>query len=447
MATMPSRRDFLRVSTAAIAGTSFLPHRAWTRSSLAAVAKRSPNERPHIGAIGVGGRGRGITRQALRFGELVAVADVDLRHAEQTRDQLSGGKAAVYQDYRRLLDRKDIDVVIIGTPDHWHTKICVEAIQSGRDVYCEKPLTLTIEEGQILCRVLRQSDRVFQVGTQQRSEFRNRFLTAVALCRLGRLGRIKRVTCAIGGAPRGGPFEKTSPPEYLDWDMWLGQAPYVDYIKQRCHGTFRWWYEYSGGKVTDWGAHHVDIAHWAIGMEHSGPVSIEVLEVEHPVPFKDGYPTVDDSYNTATRFNVRCVFSNGVELFIRHSADDLGFGNGILFEGEQGSVFVSRGQLRGDAVDELAKNPIPDEVYRLLRKGKPLGSHMENFFQCVHDRGEPVSDVYTHHRALTTCHLANIALRLGRNLRWDPEEEKILGDEQAASFIRRPQRKGYEIVV
>ncbi len=441
-----TRRRFLGGFPLAAAAASLVPYFPWSRRSLADLAARSANERPRFGAIGVGGRGRAIARQAQRFADLVAIADVDLSHAEQARDRLTGGKADIYQDYRKLLDRKDIDLVVIGTPDHWHTKICVEALLSGRDVYCEKPLTLTVEEGQILCRVLRQTDRVFQVGTQQRSEFANRFLTAVAICRLGRLGRIKRVTCAIGGAPKGGPFQKSQPPDYLDWDMWLGQAPYVDYIKERSHGTFRWWYEYSGGKVTDWGAHHVDIAHWAIGMEHTGPLMLEVLEVEHPVPFKNGYPTVDDSFNTATRFNVRCVFSNGVELFIRHSAKELGFGNGIQIEGENGSIFVNRGQLRGEPVDDLQKDPIPEEVYRLLRKGKPLGPHMENFFLCLHDRSEPVSDVYTHHRALTTCHLANIALRLGRNLRWDPETEQIIGDEEAASFLGRKQRKGYEIV-
>ncbi|MFN4259198.1 MAG: Gfo/Idh/MocA family oxidoreductase [Gemmataceae bacterium] len=435
-----SRRDFLRLSGAGAAGL-FLPFDLGGEVQGAEQAQ-SANERPILGAIGVGSRGSGIAAQAARFGPIVAIADVDLNHAERGNKNLAGGKAEVSQDYRKVLDRKDIDAVIIGTPDHWHTKICIEAMQAGKDVYCEKPLTLTIEEGQQLCKVVKDTKRVLQVGTQQRSEMGNMFLKAVALARDGRLGKIQRVTCAIGGAPRGGPFPKEKPPSHLNWDMWLGQCPLVDYIAKRCHYEFRWWYEYSGGKLTDWGAHHVDIGQWAIGMEKSGPTSIEVVSQTHPVPFKGGYPTVDDSYNTATAFQVRCLFPNGVEMIIRHDTE-----NGVTIEGDQGKIFVSRGKLVGDPVEELKTNPISDKRLIELRNGKPLGSHMANFFECVRDRGLPVSDVFSHHRALTTCHLANIAIRLNRNLKWDPETEQIVGDKEAAAMQRREQRKGYEIKV
>ena len=290
-----------------------------------------------------------------RYGDIVAVCDVDREHAESAKDdpKLGNGKADIYEDYRKLLDRKDIDVVTIGTPDHWHTQIAIDAMRAGKDVYCEKPLTLTIDEGKQLRKVVKETKRIFQVGTQQRSEDKNMFLTAVAMVRDGRIGKIKRVTCAIGATPdEGKTFRKTEPPAQLNWDMWLGQAPQVDYIAERCHNEFRWWYEYSGGKMTDWGAHHVDIAQWAIGMEQSGPTTVEVVTAEHPVPFKDGMPTVDDRYNTATTFLVRCLFPNDVEMLIRHDTE-----NGIMFEGEKGTFFVSRGKLVGRTRRRAGQEP------------------------------------------------------------------------------------------
>jgi predicted dehydrogenase len=436
-----SRRDFFRVS-AATTGALLLPY-GYPVGRTLADEPRGPNDRPRIGAIGVGGRGSGIARSAAKYGDIIAVCDVDRAHAERAaaEENLGKGKAEIHEDYRKLLDRQDVDVVTIGTPDHWHTAICIAALRAGKDVYCEKPLTLTIDEGKILRRVVHETGRVFQVGTQQRSEFRNMFLTAVALVRDGRIGRVKRVTCAIGGAPSAKEsFAKSDPPLGLNWDMWLGQAAKVDYIKERCHGTFRWWYEYSGGKLTDWGAHHVDIAQWAIGMENSGPKTVEVLSVEHPVPFQNGYPTVDDRYNTATAFQVRCVFPNEVEVLIRHDTS-----NGITFEGERGEFFVSRGKIAGEPIDALKDHPLDEALLVALRRGKRLDSHMANFFECVADRSTPVSDVDTHHRAMTTCHLANIALRLGRTLTWDPIAEEIVGDSEANAWQRREPRKGYEL--
>ena len=437
-----SRRRFVQGLCITGVGLS-MPY--WIRPRRATAGEGSANDRPGVGVIGLGWRGNDIAAQVRRFGDVVALADVDRKHLEAANQKHAQGKAALYEDYRKLLEDKNVDLVLVGTPDHWHTRICVHAMQAGKDVYCEKPLTLTIEEGQLLCRVTKETGRVLQVGTQQRSEYGLMFQKAVALVQQGRIGRVRRVTCAIGGAPKGGPFEKQKPPAHLNWERWLGQAPLVDYIPQRCHIEFRWWYEYSGGKMTDWGAHHVDIAQWAIGQDQGGPERIEVLMAEHPVPLKKGYPTRDDSYNTATRFHVRCYFPGGVELDIRDSAQDLGFGNGILFEGDKGRFFVNRGRLTGKPVEALKDDPLPEEVLARLRKGRRAMSHMQNFIECTRDRGTPISDVWTHHRALTTCHLANIAIRLGRNLRWDAKEEKILGDDEAQGWLSRPQRKGYEI--
>ncbi|MGH7174454.1 MAG: Gfo/Idh/MocA family oxidoreductase [Gemmataceae bacterium] len=441
MSNAQSRRDFLRDAAALTAGGIVLPSwLAGTRSM--ADESKSPNARPRVGCIGLGGMGRGDARAVRKYGDIVAICDVDRQHAEQARDDknIGNGKADIHEDYRKLLDRKDIDLVTISTPDHWHTAIAIAALKAGKDVYCQKPLTLTIDEGKRLCQVVKDTKRVLQVGTQQRSENGNKFLKAVALVREGRLGKMRRVTCAIGTAPKGGPFKKAAPPKQLNWDMWLGQTPKVEYIKQRCHQNFRWWYEYSGGKMTDWGAHHVDIAQWAIGMEQSDPTSVEVVAAKLPVPFDKGRPTVDDQYNTALTFHIRCTFPGGIELLIR---DDTA--NGITFEGEKGKFFVSRGELSGEPIDALKQNPLGDKVLIALRKGKRLDSHMGSFIECCRDRAMPVSDVFSHHRALTTCHLANIAIRLGRKLTWDAKAERIVGDAEADGWQRRQQRKGYEI--
>jgi predicted dehydrogenase len=441
MTRSASRRQFLAAGASACAVPYF-----WAPPNATAAEDKTTakSDRLQIGQIGCGGRGNGIANQAAALGDLVAVCDVDQGRAEVAKAKQGRGKSDIYTDYRKLLDRKEIDAVTIGTPDHWHTKIAIEAMLAGKDVYCEKPLTLTVDEGKLICKHVRQTGRVFQVGTQQRSTAG--FQTAVALCHSGRLGKIRKLTVAIGGGSKGGPFKPETPPANLDWDMWLGQTPLVEYIKERCHYTFRWWYEYSGGKLTDWGAHHVDIAHWAIGASATGPVSFEGTG-ELGCPFDKGYPVADDCYNTATKFNIKCQFADGIEMMIcdrwEKGADK--FENGILIEGDQGRIFVSRSKLTGKPVDDLKENPLPPELFTRLYKGNTPTSHMENFFHCVKTRGECVSDPFSHHRALTSCHLANIAIRLGRRIQWDPTTERILNDPEAATFLRREQRKGFEI--
>jgi predicted dehydrogenase len=391
----------------------------------------------------------------MEFADCAAVCDVDAGHAGKAREVAKGHgnrDVAVHEDYRHVLDRDDIDVVTIVTPDHWHTRIAIDALRAGKDVYCEKPLTLTINEGKQIIKVLEETGRVFQVGTQQRSEYDQRFLTAIALIRDGRIGEVQRVTCDIGGAPTCDPLPAVDPPKELNWEKWLGQAPLVDYRERqiderqkhtRAHYEFRWWYEYSGGKLTDWGAHHVDIAQWAIGQngDGQGPTSIEGT-AEHPVPLKNGMPQLDDRYNTATKFDITVMFP-GVEMHIVSDSPD---GNGILFEGTEGRFHVGRGRMKGRPVEDLASHPLPDGAIAAVYGREPT-SHMRNFFDCVNSRETPVSDVWSHHRALTTCHLANIAIRLGRRLQWDPQTQQIAGDSEANAWLGREQRRGYEIDV
>jgi predicted dehydrogenase len=260
----------------------------------------------------------------------------------------------------------------------------------------------------------------------------------------GLLGEIKNITVGINGGDVGGPFTKSAPPANLDWNMWLGQAPMVDYIDKRCHYQFRWWYEYSGGKFTDWGAHHVDIATWAIGYdkEGMGPVEIDGTDAKHPVPFKDGYPTVDDSYNTAHDYAVHCKYDNGIVMTVTSRGD-----NGITFEGTKGKIFVNRGKITGKPIEEKwDEGKFTEEDLVKLYRDKPFEGHKQNFYRCIREGGLTVSDVFSHVQAMGTCHLAAIAARLNRKLTWDPKAEKFVGDDQASSFVARKPREGFEIM-
>ena len=267
-----NRRDFLRNATQLSAGSAFF----FANSSLLGSVIKSKNDRIPIGLIGAGGMGRGNINSAKDWLDLVAIADADSAHAERANKDLAGGEATVVKDYRKVLERDDIKIVHVATPDHWHTKPVIEAMRAGKDVYCEKPLTLTIEEGQLIRKVQKETGRIVQVGTQQRSTF-NLFTKAIAIVADGRLGKIKKLQCAIGGAPSSPSLPVVEAPKTLDWDMWLGPAAKMEYRqadvevaegktqnKSNCHYEFRWWYEFSGGKLTDWGAHHVDIAIWAL---------------------------------------------------------------------------------------------------------------------------------------------------------------------------------------
>jgi predicted dehydrogenase len=453
---MFNRRRFIRNSSA-WAGFAI-----WTGWAGRAPGFESPNQRPRIGTVGVGSRwdhrATGLTssygsgKEFPKYGDIVAVCDVDADRRERASALIkdwSGNSPDVLADYRQIIDRDDIDVVHISTPDHWHAKVAIEAMLSGKDVYCEKPMTLTIQEGRQMCDVCRRTGRIVQVGTQQRSD--EKFLKAIAMIRDGRIGNVKRAVCSIGGAPTSPKIPAVKPSGHLDWNQWLGPAPQGAYRYlagpngetkswSRCHYEFRWWYEYSGGKLTDWGAHHVDIATWAMGKIDTGPISVDPVMVKHAVPFQDGYPTVDDQYNTATEFEITADYADGMKLTIRHDGD-----NGILFEGTEGRIFINRGRLRGKPVEELAARPLPDGAVERVYKDRPLVDHFRNFFEAVEARKEPVSDVFSHHRALTTCHLAGIAARLGRKIQWDPKAERIVGDEQSQSFVSREKRHGFEI--
>ena len=453
-----SRRRFLKQAAAA----SFATPCFFYSKPLMSAEYRCLNDKAPIGLIGAGAMGRGNMQAAKDWVDVVAIADADIGRAKKANEELSKGKADVSQDYRKILERDDIKIVHIATPDHWHTKPMIEAMLAGKDVYCEKPLTLTIDEGKLIRKVQKETGRIVQVGTQQRSQF-GKFTKAVAIAAEGRLGKIKRIQCAIGSAPVSKAIPIGKVPKDLDWDLWLGPAPKTDFRngkeeveskdgkkrkvkRNNYHYEFRWWYEYSGGKLTDWGAHHIDIAMWALAANGQ---SNNILSIDgtakHPVEFKDGVPVENDRYNTASEFMFTAQIEGGVEIVIRHDTD-----NGCLIEGDKGRIFVNRRKLNGKPAEDLKENPLPEDAIQKVYKNLPMesrgrGAHWLNFLHCHKNGIEPISDVHSHMTMLNLCHLAGIAGRLGRKINWDAKSETITGDDLANSMLARPYRPGYEI--
>ncbi len=447
-----SRRTFLKGVAAA---TAVSATGTFGRRSLAV---ESANERPVFATIGMRNQGWTITQKSFQFADFAALADVDAGVLGTNIDRVEKAqkrKPEGYHDYRKILDRKDIDAVMIASPDHWHTKMAVDAMRAGKDVYCEKPLTLTIDEGKLIEKVVKETGRVCQVGTMQRTECDKRFLTAIAMVRQGRIGTVQKITCGINGMTASPVIPEVAVPEGLDWDFWLGPAPEVPYralpemrmgygggvpLYSNGHYSFRNWHEYSGGKMADWGAHHVDIACWALGEKATGAITIAPQEYELACEYKDGYPVVHDRYNVATEFTLSVAMPDSVEMIITSKGD-----NGILFEGTDGRFFVSRGRLSGTPVENLKASPLPENALEEIYGGKISANHTANFIEAMKSRKQPVSDVWSHNRMLEICHLANIALRLGRKLEWDLATREIIGDPQAGTFLARESRKGYEI--
>jgi predicted dehydrogenase len=434
-----SRRGFLQRSLAALTVGAGLP--AWYARRLLAeeleaeakTRKIGANDKIVLGAIGIGPPPRrclDIYHEAAHHGvRVTAVCNVDKSHLQWAVDHVGKqmkSDVAQYHDFRELLDRKDLDGVLIAVPDHWHSLVAIDAMKKGKDVYGEKPLALTIAEGQAMVKVARKTDRVFQTGSQQRSD--RRFRLACELVRNGRLGKIKTVETRIGSNPQGGPFKTQSPPPELDWDFWLGQTPRVDYIPQRCHYEFRWWYEYSGGKMTDWGAHHNDIAQWGLGRDDSGPVAVEA----------EGTPPSSDphSYNCHEHFKVTYTYDDGTQVLCMSDGQ-----NGIKFEGENGQwIFVDRGHI--DASDKkLLDEPLPRDHVKLYVSN----DHMGNFLDCMRSRKRPITDVEIGHRSVSVCHIGVIAMRTGKKLKWDPAKEEFVGDDEANKWLSRPMREPWKL--
>lgn len=437
-----SRRDFLRRSAmggaAAVAAPYLIPN-----GVLAADGQPGANDRIGVAGVGIGRQGTGILTRAVRAvdGKFIGVADVSLPRAEQKCKELGGGVAV--QDYRRLLDRKDVDAIVTATPEHWRAIICIHACQAGKDVYAEKPVSLTIREGRLMVQAARKYKRVFQVGSQQRSTEICR--VACEFIRRGGLGKISKIItmrypspfyCGLPGQPV---------PEGLDWDMWCGPTEVVPFHPELYipRGKPGWlsFYPYSGGEMTGWGAHGLDMIQWALGMDESGPTEIWV-EGDKFDP-----PTITEPESNA-RPNIQCSnpavywrYANGVTLVM-----DEVFGKqpgkpaptapsfGGIVHGEKGVAVIDRGKFTTDP-PELAK--------QALEGIKNRESHVENWMACIKTRQRPNADIEIGHRSATVCHLGNIARWTHRKLRWDPVAEHFIGDAEADRHLDRPRRKPY----
>ena len=435
-----TRRQFLKSSAAAVTG--FLVPTIVPASVFGADA---PSNRIAIGFVGVGRMGMGDLRELLGFREaqIVAVCDVDTnrtKNAQKTVEarygkQSPGGTykgCRTYGDYRELVTQDDIDAVCVVTPDHWHALPCIAAAKAGKDIFLQKPLTLTIREGRVLSDTVRRYKRIFQVGSQQRSDARWR--QACELVRNGRIGKLHTVKVGFGTDPGTGPEPPMPVPDNLDYDFWLGPAPWAAYTEKRVHPKTGYgrpgWLRiaaYGAGMITGWGAHHNDIAQWGMGTEYTGPVEIQG-QTEYP---KDGLWDVHGD------FSIEYTYAHGVKVICTDNKKNK---QGVLFEGSEGWVYVKRGQIDAQPKNLLTSTIGPDEI-RLYKSN----NHKANWLECIKSRAETIAPVEIGHRSCTVCLLGEIAMRLGRKLKWDPDTEQFIGDEMANRMLWRPMRSPWRL--
>jgi predicted dehydrogenase len=437
-----TRRTFFRDVAAGTAGGLLVGSPLGASQAVSQDRVAGANRRVRIALIGCGGQGTGVLRNALTLGaQCVALCDVDDEQTAKTAD----GIARTFQqtpqlttrDFRRVLDRQDVDAVIIGTPDHWHALPTVLACQAGKDVYVEKPLALTIGEGRVMVNAARRYNRVVQMGTQQRSS--NHFREAAEYVKSGALGKIRLVKTWAYQDWMGNiaPVPDSEPPSTVDYDMWLGPAPKRPFNRNRFHFNFRWYYDYSGGLMTDWGAHMIDIANWAMG--------VTVPKSATSVGGKFGFP--DDAEETPDTQQALWEF-DGFSMLWEH-ATAIGQGpymrdHGAAFHGNNGVLVVDRGGWEVLPETETKSNR---KTYRM--KGEPRRgaagqnmnqAHMRDFLDCIDSRKRPNSDVEIGHNSMIACHLANIAFRTGRRVAWDAAREQVVGDPEAQKLVTKPYR-------
>jgi predicted dehydrogenase len=403
----------------------------------AALGADPPSERIRVGCIGVGGQGRGNLKAVVK--NVVAVCDVDARHLVSAAEQVekAGTQPWTFADYRKLLDQKDIDAVLISTPDHWHALPTIHACQAGKDVYVEKPLTLFVAEGRAMVKAARENKRIVQTGSQQRSEYGGKFRQACELVRNGALGKPTTVKVGLPGpnwvdrAKGKKPVPDSDPPANLDYDLWLGPAPKRAYNENRVHYLFRFFWDYSGGQQTNFGAHDLDIAQWALGMDDSGPVAVEGSATFN----KDGW------FETPETAKQTFTYANGVRVLC--SLGRGGYPGGVTFEGEKGTIHVSRGSITATINGQKVPDPmkLPTGEVKLYA----ANGHHANWLECVKTRKQPICDVEIGHRSATVCHLGNIAIRTGRKITWDPVKEQIVGDAEANAMLTRPYREPWKL--
>jgi predicted dehydrogenase len=426
------RRTFLkRVATAASAGIT-LPYLV-RPSALGKAGTVAASERITLGMIGTGQHGREMNiRMFLTYpdAQIVAVCDVDREQRELARkmvnDKYGNNDCAVYNDFREVLAREDIDAVMISTPDHWHVPIAIAAARAGKDIECEKP-TLTVEEGRALVETMQRYSRVFQWSTEDRSV--DVYLRMCELVRNGRIGKVRTIKVGLPS----GPDEPGDPtpmpvPDGFDYDMWVGPAPWAPYTKGRCHWNFRWIFDYSGGQLTDWGAHLLDGAQWGNNTEHTGPVEVEGKGVF----WRDGL------YDTAKEFHIEYTYADGVKLLVDSGKPSL------RFEGSEGWIgnVGWRGRLQAEPTSILDSVTRPEETHLYTC---PQGEQ-RNFLDCIKSRQECYFPPEIGQRCFTIAHIGNIAMRLGKKLKWDLTRERFANDEEANRMLGRAMRSPWNLL-
>ena len=439
-----SRRHFLKASAAAAA--------PWVVPS-SVFGADPPSERIHVALIGCGNQSRVDLPSVMRFDDVQVVAVCDVNRGshgyarpehflgrEPVRDTVNAYYAKktgagtyrgcdVYGDFREVLARDDVDAVLVVLPDHWHALASVMACQAGKDVYCQKPLSLTVHDGQQMIQAVRKHRRILQTGSQYRSSGSVR--RVAELVRNGRIGKVQRAIAIVDGSGAGpGPGWQPMPvPDGFDYDFWLGPAPVAPYHIDRCLYRFRFHLDYSGGQVTNTGAHALDIVQWALGKDGTGPVEFEDLGAVWPPP--------GHLYTTAMKTAFRARWADGIELICR--TQEPGFG--ARFEGSDGWIQYTAGKIEASS-DAIANAVIePGEIHLPVS-----GNHYRNWLDCIRSREEPIEPVEAGHRTASICHCGNIAMRLKRRVRWNPETEQFVQDDEANRMLRRPYREPWRIV-
>ena len=428
----PSRREFLS-RTASLAGAGLGVPLVIPSGVLGAPDRPGANDRIGIAGIGVGRQGSEVFLGAARhpLGRPIAVADANIKRAREMAGRL---KIDAYQDYRRLLDRKDVDAIVTATPDHWRSLVCIHACQAGKDLYAEKPMTLLIREGRLMVQAVRKYQRVFQTGSQQRSQFANR--VGCELVRNGAIGKVKRVIAFNYPSPWECRLPAQPVPDGLDWNLWCGPTevvPYnLDLYTPRARPGWISYRLYSGGEMTGWGAHGLDQVQWALGMDESGPIAVWT---EGP---RLAAPVDTEPCNKGQR-EKQCSVPKVFFLYPGDIVVELGKGpaGGATFIGEKGTITVDRGMCKSDP---------PELAAEALRKAaRQNENHIQNWLECIRSRQRPRADVEIGHRSATVCHLGNIARWAGRKLRWDPIREIFPDDAEANAYLDRPRRKPYQL--
>ena len=403
------------------------------------------SERLTMGMIGLGSMGMRHVEGFLQEDDcrIVAVCDVDAsrRRAaiEQINKHYGSADCAQYNDFRELIGRGDIDTICISVPDHWHAIIALEGVRAGKDIYGEKPLALTVAEGRVLVDEVNRYGCVWQTGSWQRSTAHFRF--GCELVRNNRIGKLQKVEVGIGPgfkSPTEPTVDRIEPqpvqpvPQGFDYEMWLGPAPWAEYTEKRCHWNFRWILDYSGGQVTDWGAHHIDIAHWGMGCDETGPVE---------VAGKGIFPA-DGLWDAAADYDFQCKYADGLTMRV---ASNNHIPQGVRFIGKGGWVHITRAGLKTEPANLVKERIGPDEIHLSKPSGDNRQGHRRDFLDCVKTRSVTISPVEVGHRSAIPCHLGNIAMILGRPIRWDPKGEQVLGDATANRMLGRAMRSPWRL--